>query len=296
MCQNLAEDPACKMPQILSPDFFDPEVMRPLAKDRFDFPANSFPVFPNCGRKIGRFPILGDRDRKFKVLSSFQLLFQGLGKIGAITDKKAGVVLGKFMNHPDIGNIARSQVEGLDHAYGVDLNVQSESIEGLRAQFLAEGSQSFKEPGSLGSHKAAGVERHAVHDEGCILEGTGKMAEKRIFDFPKIRRLPQKCDAGRQIGEEVSVELFKEPEQFLIRFKAEVLTDNLHGKDFAIPQLGKRTAFTEAAPREIFFHKIINFAEDLHDIIIQIHWALLGLLKGFVTTLSFGRRALFISN
>jgi hypothetical protein len=59
--------PACKMPQIVSPDS--------LAKNGFNFAADFFQVFPYCGRKTGGFFVLGDRGRKFKVLSLFQLFF-----------------------------------------------------------------------------------------------------------------------------------------------------------------------------------------------------------------------------
>jgi hypothetical protein len=104
-------------------------------------------------------------------------------------------------------------------------------VEGLKAQFLAKGRQSFK---TFGSHKTACVAGYTVHDRGCVLKEAGEMAKKHSFNFSKIRRLSHEGNVGSRIGKKMSVKTLKEPKQLLIRFTSEVFTNDFHGKDFAV--------------------------------------------------------------
>ena len=70
----------------------------------------------------------------------------------------------------------------------------------------------------------------------------------------------------------MAVESFKELENGFVGLLAEQLADDFHGKYFAVSQLRQWPSFSQGPFWKGFFHKIVYFAEDLYDKIIEVHF------------------------
>jgi hypothetical protein len=155
--------------------------------------------------------------------------------------------------------------------------MKSQPIEGLRAKLLAVGGQPPEYSAATGSGESTNRHRNAVDDDNIVSKARRYVLKKSVFDFPEVRCLSQERFTAGELMEEMAVKSFEETEDGLIGIETEKFADNFHRKYFAISQLWLWASGSKSSVREIFFHKIISFAEDIYDKIVKVHfYALVG--------------------
>ena len=172
MGQNLTTDTTGQVPKVPRPHPLDGKIMRQLAANCLNQPADAFANTQLEAIQLRCLAIFS-RYRKLQSLFFQKFLPKGLRKISAITQKQSRIGLGQFSEHMDVVHIGRGQVEGLYHADGIDLHVQPEPVESLIAQFFSICRQALKQLAAFRSGKAADCYWKAVDHLYSILEPFG---------------------------------------------------------------------------------------------------------------------------
>lgn len=212
------------------------------------------------------------RSRKLKSLRLKQFGLERFRKIGPVTQKQASVTIGQFSNHTNVMNVGRGKVKGLDHADRVDLDMKLKTIKGLIAQFFAIVGYALKQLRAFGSDESANMNREAVKHDNGISESLGYVLEQVLLDRPQLCGLTSESNSPTQFWEVMSVKSFEEFKDGFVGVKAEDFAYDFHGKYFAVRQLRHWASSSKHSWLEEIFHKIISFAEDIYDKIIEVHF------------------------
>lgn len=271
MSQNLTANPIRQMPQVTSPDLLRMKIIEKLIANCLNQTANPFAKPQLLWIQLRRLSILG-RNRKLKSLMLKKLLLKWLRKISSIGQKQTSVTFGQFLNHTNVMDIRGGKVKGLNHTDRVNLHMKPETIKGLIAKLFAIVGYALKEFRASGSGEPANIHWEAVKYQDCVSESFGDVSEQPLLDHPELCRLPSESNSATELWEVMPVRPFEKSKDFFVGIEAEHFADDFHCKYFTVSHLWHWTSASECSFWEIFFHKIISFAEDIYDKIIKVHF------------------------
>lgn len=150
--------------------------------------------------------------------------------------------------------------------------MKRKALKSLTAKLFAIAGLALKKLAISCSGESAYRRWKAVEDHNCVGESFSYVLEQSLPDRPQVRSVANEADATSKHREVMTVESFEDLGDCLSGFQTEVFTYDFHRKYFAVSRLRQRSAFSEASWWKEFFHKIINFTEDIYDKIIKIHF------------------------
>ena len=271
MSKNLTTYAVGQMPKITGPNLLYLKVVSKLIAYRLNQAADPLAFAQLFRFQCGRLAILG-RYGKLKSLLLKELRAQWHRKIGSVTQQYTTVALGQLRQHTDIMHIGSGHIERLDHAEGIDLNVQPKAIKSLVAKFLSVRCNALKKLARSGSCEPTHRDGKTVDDGNDVFESFAEMFKQSLLNYPEICRLTNETDPAGESGKVMTVEVSEKSEDVFVGIETEDFADDFHCKYFAVSHLRRRASLSQGSFWKEFFHKIISFTEDIYDKIIKVHF------------------------
>jgi hypothetical protein len=268
--EDLAQQPACQVPEVLGPHPLYAVASCELRKDGVDPVAKPAEEGTPSGRGIA---LLAAVRREELDAPAPRQLFPRLRRVVVtVPDGDPASELQEFGHDRKLMGVGRSHREAGDNTGPADPNVHPEAVEGLPEQrVLAESRLAAEAAAAVGAGEEARGQGHRVHErEGRVVGGEREeLLPEDFFDLPEVGGLageggPVYLAEG---GEPIGVVAAKEEADVLVGVEAQELAYDLDGEDLRVGELGRRAALANATILEL----VVDEAEDGHDEGAKIH-------------------------
>ena len=270
VAQDLSEQPASQVPEVLGPHPLYGVASRKLAEDGVDPVAKAAQEGAPFGSRIER--LASVRRDEFDAYTLRQLSLHFRRPVIAVPDGDTAGGIQEFRYDRKLVGVRRGHREACDEPRPADPYVHPETVEGLLEKgVLAESGLPAEAPAAVSASEEARRQGHRVaQGEGGIVGGERKkLLPEALLDLPKVGCLSEEGGPMDLVegGEPPSVVPAEEEVDALVGVYAEELSDYLEGENLRVRKLWRRAALTNAATLE----PVVDKAEDGDDEGAKIH-------------------------